>query len=141
MLLMRLTWMGMMVDHRAWLFVSTITAVHAGLLFRCFFRFVTMILKPDLHLRRRQAQGVSELISILGVEISTLVETFLQFHHLLLTEQDATFAFRSEGERMIGRFQRVGHRCGSGTLVHVVLRRTLSGQQTRHYEEERRSET
>ena len=127
----------MRVKARVRLLVAAVRTVAARLLLGRLLRLVAMILEPDLHLRRCQAQGVRELIAILSVQVAILVEALLELHHLLLREQNATFALRREGKRMIGRLQRIGHhRAGSSCrLIHVVLAGRRSREQTRHYGE------
>lgn len=58
-----------------------------------FLRFVTMILKPDLHLRWSQLKNVGEILSLRCTQILLLLEASLQLVNLPLIEQNASFAF------------------------------------------------
>ena len=66
-----------------------------SLIFHGLLGLVAMILEPDFHLGRRQAQTVGEHLALRRAQVPRLAETLLQFVHLCLCKQNATLSLRS----------------------------------------------
>jgi len=97
------------------------SALLAGLL-----QLVAVVLEPDLHLRRRQAQDAGEVLALRRRQVALLAEAALQLERLRLREENAALLLACTS----GRRSTSGRRRGSGlagrqrpAVAAVVARR------------------